>query len=131
MKITFMGMPWHLYLIAFYCFFSGCKHFWKPELYTKVIPSYVSNKMFINEIFGLLEIMFAFYLCIPIFSNLAAIAIMALLISVFLVNIKMFINKKNTDLSKWILFKGLILQFILMVWTYQYTDLTNVKFITF
>jgi ethanolamine permease len=57
--------------------------------------------------------------------------IMALLISVFLVNIKMFINKKNTDLSKWILFKGLILQFILMVWTYQYTDLTNVKFITF
>jgi uncharacterized membrane protein len=87
-----MDKPWHLYVMAVFYILAGINHFRKPDVYYKIIPPFLTNKKFINEISGLLEIMFGIYLCIPIFSNLAAISIIILLLLIFPANIYMLIN---------------------------------------
>ena len=119
-----MDKPWHLYVMALLYVLAGINHFRKPELYFRIIPPFLTNKKFINEMTGLLEIMLGVYLCIPIFSNLAAISIIVLLILVFPSNIYMAMDEKaHLGLPKWLLYVRLPLQFILILWAYNYTDL--------
>ena len=118
-----MEKPWHLYVMALIYLFAGINHFRKPQIYYKIIPPFITNKKFINELSGLLEIMLAIYLCVPIFSNLAAISIMILLLFLFPANIYMVIEEKaSLGLPKWVLYLRLPLQIVLIYWAYQYTD---------
>jgi len=113
--------------MAFLYILAGINHFRKPELYFKIIPPLFTNKKFINEFSGLVEIMFGVYLCVPVFSNLAAISIMLFLVIVFPANIYMVLDKKaNLGLPKWLLYLRLPLQFILILWAYQYADFTQI-----
>ena len=122
-----MDKPWHLYVMAFLYILAGINHFRKPELYFKIIPPLFTNKKFINEFSGLVEIMFGVYLCVPVFSNLAAISIMLFLVIVFPANIYMALDKKaSLGLPKWLLYLRLPLQFILILWAYQYADFTQI-----
>jgi len=119
-----MDKPWHLYVMALLYVLAGINHFRKPELYFKIIPPFFTNKKFINEMTGLLEIMLGVYLCIPIFSNLAAISIMILLVVIFPSNIYMVIEKKaHLGLPKWLLYLRLPIQLVLILWAYHYTNL--------
>jgi len=120
-----MDKPWHLYLMALIYIVAGINHFRKPEIYYKIIPPFITNKKFINEISGMLEIMFGIYLCIPVFSNLAAISIMILLVLIFPSNVYMLMDKKaSLGIPKWLLFLRLPLQILLIYWAYQYTNLS-------
>jgi len=122
-----MDKPWHLYVMAVFYILAGINHFRKPDVYYKIIPPFLTNKKFINEISGLLEIMFGIYLCIPIFSNLAAISIIILLALIFPANIYMLINEKaSLGFPKWVLYLRLPIQFILMYWASQYADFTRI-----
>lgn len=122
-----MDKPWHLYVMAVFYILAGINHFRKPDVYYKIIPPFLTNKKFINEISGLLEIMFGIYLFIPIFSNLAAISIIILLALIFPANIYMLINEKaSLGFPKWLLYLRLPIQFILMFWAYQYADFTRI-----
>jgi uncharacterized membrane protein len=113
--------------MAVFYILAGINHFRKPDVYYKIIPPFLTNKKFINEISGLLEIMFGIYLCIPIFSNLAAISIIILLALIFPANIYMLINEKaSLGFPKWLLYLRLPIQFILMFWAYQYADFTRI-----
>lgn len=119
-----MDKPWHLYVMALLYVLAGINHFRKPELYFRIIPPFFTNKKFINEMTGLLEIMLGVYLCIPIFSNLAAISIMILLVVIFPSNIYMVIEKKaHLGLPKWLLYLRLPIQLVLILWAYHYTNL--------
>jgi uncharacterized membrane protein len=117
-----MDKPWHLYLMAVLYILAGLNHFRTPELYQKIIPSFIPQKKHINEICGFLEIIFGVYLFIPVFSSLAAWSIMGLLVVIFPANIYMALNNEaSLGIPKWILFLRLPLQFILIYWAYQYT----------
>lgn len=106
-----------LYLLA------GINHFRKPEIYFKIIPPFITNKKTINELAGFLEILLAVYLCIPIFSNLAAISIMILLVVIFPANVYMVIEEKaSLGLPKWLLYLRLPVQILLIFWAYQYAN---------
>lgn len=112
-----------LYIIA------GINHFRKPDIYIKIIPPFISNKKLINELSGFLEIMLGIYLCVPIFSNLAAISIIILLILIFPSNIYMLINEKaSLGLPKWLLILRLPIQFVLIFWAYHYADFSIIYF---
>jgi uncharacterized membrane protein len=122
-----MDKPWHLYVMALLYILAGINHFRKPEIYYKIIPPFLTNKKFINELTGLLEIMLGVYLFIPIFSNLAAISIMILLVLIFPANIYMLIDEKaNLGIPKWILILRLPIQLLLILWAYQYADFTTI-----
>jgi uncharacterized membrane protein len=122
-----MDKPWHLYVMALLYILAGINHFRKPEIYYKIIPPFLTNKKFINELTGLLEIMLGVYLFIPIFSNLAAISIMILLVLIFPANIYMLIEEKaNLGIPKWILILRLPIQLLLILWAYQYADFTTI-----
>lgn len=110
-----------LYILA------GINHFRKPEIYYKIIPPFLTNKKIINELSGLLEIMLGVYLFIPIFSNLAAISIMILLVLIFPANIYMLMDEKaSLGIPKWILILRLPIQILLIFWAYQYADFTTI-----
>lgn len=118
-----MDKPWHLYVMAVLYILAGINHFRKPGLYFKIIPQWIPNKQFINEITGLLEIMFGIYLIVPIFSNLAAWSIIVLLIVIFPSNIYMSMNQNaSLGLPKWLLILRLPIQILLILWAYQYTN---------
>jgi uncharacterized membrane protein len=122
-----MDKPWHLYVMAVLYILAGINHFRKPELYFKIIPPFLTNKKFINEFSGLIEIMLGIYLCIPVFSNLAAISIMAFLVVIFPSNIYMAMDEKaSLGLPKWLLYLRLPLQLVLIYWAYQYADFTRI-----
>ncbi|WP_298394978.1 DoxX family protein [Flavobacterium sp.] len=122
-----MDKPWHLYVMAVFYILAGINHFRKPDVYYRIIPPILKNKKLINELSGLLEIMFGVYLFIPIFSNLAAISIIILLILIFPANIYMLINKKaGLGFPKWVLLLRLPLQLVLIYWASQYADFTKI-----
>ncbi|WP_395062066.1 DoxX family protein [Flavobacterium sp.] len=122
-----MEKPWHLYLMSLLYLLAGINHFRKPEVYYKILPPFITIKKTINELAGFLEIMFAVYLCIPIFSNLAAISIMILLVLIFPANIYMLMDEKaSLGLPKWVLYIRLPIQVLLLLWAYQYVDFNNV-----
>lgn len=122
-----MDKPWHLYVMAVLYILAGINHFRKPELYFKIIPPFLTNKKFINEFSGLIEIMLGIYLCIPVFSNLAAISIMAFLVVIFPSNIYMVMDEKaSLGFPKWLLYLRLPLQLVLIYWAYQYVDFTRI-----
>lgn len=122
-----MDKPWHLYVMAVLYILAGINHFRKPELYFKIIPPFLTNKKFINEFSGLIEIMLGIYLCIPVFSNLAAISIMAFLVIIFPSNIYMVMDEKaSLGFPKWLLYLRLPLQLVLIYWAYQYVDFTRI-----
>ena len=107
-----------LYILA------GLNHFRKPKLYIKIIPPFIANKKIINELVGFLEILFGIYLFIPIFTRLSAISIMLLLLFIFPANIYMVTHKEaSLGWSKWLLYLRLPLQFLLILWAYQYAHL--------
>jgi uncharacterized membrane protein len=122
-----MDKPWHLYVMAVLYILAGINHFRKPELYFKIIPPFLTNKKFINEFSGLIEIMLGIYLCVPVFSNLAAISIMAFLVIIFPSNIYMVMDEKaSLGFPKWLLYLRLPLQLVLIYWAYQYADFTRI-----
>ena len=119
-----MEKPWHLYVMAVLYILAGINHFRKPELYLKIIPPFIINKKFISEFSGVVEILLGIYLCIPIFSRLAAISIMILLVLIFPSNIYMLQNKEaSLGWPKWLLYLRLPLQFLLIFWAYHYSNL--------
>lgn len=122
-----MDKPWHLYVMAVFYILAGINHFRKPDVYYRIIPPILKNKKLINELSGLLEIMFGVYLFIPVFSNLAAISIIILLILIFPANVYMLFNKKaGLGFPKWVLLLRLPLQLVLIYWAYQYADFTKI-----
>ena len=124
-----MDKPWHLYVMALFYILAGLNHFRKHEMYCRIIPWFTTNKKIVNELVGFVEILLGVYLCIPIFSNLAAISIMILLVAIFPANIYMLLNEKaRLGIPKWILVLRLPIQALLLFWAYCYTNFSTVYF---
>jgi uncharacterized membrane protein len=117
-----MENPWHLYVMAAFYFAAGINHYLKPHLYTKIMPSFIPEKRYVNEFIGGAEVFLAIFLCITMFTKLAAWTLIPLLILIFPTNIYMLINKDaSLGLPKWLLFIRLPIQILLILWAYYYT----------
>lgn len=117
-----MSLPWHLYLMALLYLLAGINHFRKPRLYQKIIPPFFKNPKLVNQLSGLVEIVLAIALCIPMLTPYAAWGVIVLLLAIFPANIHMFLDKRaSLGLPQWVLFLRLPLQFLLIFWAYEYT----------
>lgn len=117
-----MTQVWHLYLMGLFYIVAGINHFRKPSLYYKIIPPVFSNKMFFNELTGLLEFSFGVCLFFPSLYNISCWFIIVLLLLIFPSNVYMLMDKNaSLGLPKWLLIVRLPLQIVLILWAYYYT----------
>ena len=102
-------------------FIAGINHFFKPQLYERIIPPFLGNVKLLNILAGIAEIFLSLLLLYEDFRTYAAWGIIALLIAVFPANIYMLVNKKaRLGLPYGLLLLRLPLQILLIYWAYTY-----------
>ncbi len=111
-----------LILMALLYLGAGINHFRNPKVYERIVPSYFSNKKFINEASGVAEIMLGSGLLIPLTSSFAAWGVIVLLIAIFPANIYHLQQKgAGMKVPLWALWLRIPLQFVLIGWAYWHT----------
>ncbi len=85
------------------------------------MPPYLPYHNFLVMLSGLAEVVFGALLFFPATRSWAAWGIILLLIAVFPANLYMAYGAKFQDLSPWIRWGRLPLQFVLIWWAFQYT----------
>lgn len=111
-----------LYLMSALYFFAGVNHFWHPEFYIKIMPTWIGAKEELVYISGVGEILFALLLLPNKTRRYAAWGIILLLVAVFPANIQMMLNYVNEHHPKlWIAIIRLPLQVLLVWWAYTFT----------
>ncbi|MEJ7626666.1 MAG: DoxX family protein [Ferruginibacter sp.] len=108
-----------LYVMATFYFFAGVNHFIKPELYKKMIPSYLDFHSLLNYVSGFLEITGAVLLVIPQTRKFACMLLIVLLIAFIPVHIYMLQTgwcPQNKCLPEWVLWIRLLLLQPLLIW---------------
>jgi uncharacterized membrane protein len=116
-----MEYTWHLILMSALYVLAGINHLWKPDIYFKIIPSFLVYKDFINFMTGFLQILFGVSLLVYKYQVVAASSIIILLILIFPSNLYMVFNKNaRLGIPLWLLLIRLPLQFMLIYWAYQY-----------
>ena len=117
-----MNLTWHLFLMSLLYILAGLNHFKNPKLYLKIIPDYLPNPSLLNQLSGLIEIIFGVLLLFSFSQKLAAWGIILMLLSFYMTHIYMIQNKKaSMNLPKAFLYLRLFLQIGLIYWAYQYT----------
>lgn len=101
---------------------AGFLHFYKPQIFLRIMPPFLPGHLFLVYLSGFFEIFFGILLLVPRFSAFAAWGLIALLIAVFPANIYMAANPSlfpeiNPVLLSW----RLPLQLVLIAWAYWFT----------
>ena len=111
-----------VYVMAIFYFFAGINHFWHPDGYVKIMPTYLPYHLPLVYISGVIESLLGLLLIPKKTRRLAAWLVIALLIAVFPANIQMavdFWKEKNAYL--WVAILRLPLQVVLIWWAWIYT----------
>lgn len=111
-----------LYVMAVFYIGAGINHFWHPEYYIKIMPSYLSYHAELVFISGVFEILCGILLIPERTRRIGAWLTIFLLIVVFPANIQMTVNynnENNPDL--WIAVLRLPVQIFLIWWVWIYT----------
>ncbi|MEO7211536.1 DoxX family membrane protein [Mucilaginibacter sp.] len=113
-------------LVIFY-FLAGCNHFYNPQSYYHIIPSYLPYPIALNILAGIFEILFALMLIFQRTRRLAAYGIILMLLAFLPVHIKMVIDApvilgtlKVSLLVAWI--RLVILQPLLILWAWWHRE---------
>ncbi len=115
-------MQWHGYLMSTIYILAGAFHFITPKIYLRIIPDYIPWHKFMVVLSGIVEILLGLLLVFEATRNIAAYAIILMLIVFLPVHIEMLVNKKKRlRLPLWVLFARIPLQFGLMYWAYLYS----------
>jgi len=113
--------PWHQYIMGLLYIVAGVFHFWKPNLYLKIMPPYLPTHGTLVQLSGIAEMVFALMLLNAETQTIAAWAIIAMLVVFLTVHVHMLQNEEaSLKLPKWVLILRIPLQFGLMFWAYQY-----------
>jgi len=111
-----------IYLFAAIFIFAGFYHFYKPDIYLRIMPPYLPWPLALHLIAGFFEVVLGVMLLIPRFQRLAAWGLIALLLAVYPANIHMAVN--HHLYPEWpmiILWIRLPLQFVLIAWAWWFT----------
>lgn len=115
-------LPWHQYLIGIIFVLAGMNHFWKPNIYERIIPPYLPSPGSLVIISGIVEMILGFMIMNKNSQQEAAWGIIILLVLFIPVHIYMLQNEKAAlKLPKWVLILRLPLQLALIYWAYLYT----------
>ncbi|TDB64455.1 DoxX family protein [Arundinibacter roseus] len=110
-----------VYIMALLYIAAGSMHFIQPKFFLKIVPPILPFPEGIVIISGIAEILLGLLLLVPFTRALAAWGVILLLIAVFPANLYMAYAPKFHQISPWIRWGRLPLQFVLMYWAYQYT----------
>ena len=111
-------------LVVFYVF-AGINHFINPAFYWPLIPPYLGDKVVINTLAGIAEILLGFALLVAPVRKWAAIGIVAMLLA-FIPSHVYFIEidgcvEEGLCVPMWIAWARLIvIHPILMLWAWYY-----------
>ena len=117
-----------LYVMIVFYIAAGINHFWHPEPYVGIMPSWIPWHKELVIISGICEILLGFLLLFSATRRFAAWGIILLLIGVFPANIQMLINfsnESNPDL--WVAIIRLPLQLLLIWWAYGFAKRKELK----
>lgn len=100
---------------------AGILHFLKPQIFIKIIPSYIPSHLNMVYISGLIEIVCGVLLIFPQTQKLGAYLSILLFIAVFPANVEMAKNFYQTHHKYfWLTVLRLPLQIVLIWWAYQF-----------
>ena len=109
-------------------FGAGIYHLINPNVYVKIMPSWLGWHKQLVLISGICELSFAILLLITKTRKLASWLIIAMLISIFPANIQMMLNYyKEGHAMLWLAILRLPLQLILIWWAYIFTKKESVS----
>lgn len=106
----------------------GIDHFVNPDFYRSIMPAYLPMHTEAIYISGFFEILGGVAILFPKLRSMAGWGLVLLLIVVFPVNIHMAVNPNLfPDIPLSFLYIRLVLQFIIIYWTYFATQLPPQK----
>ena len=106
----------------------GIDHFVNPDFYRNIMPAYLPMHTEAIYISGFFEILGGVAIVFPKLRSMAGWGLVLLLIVVFPVNIHMAVNPNLfPDIPLSFLYIRLVLQFIIIYWTYFATQLSPQK----
>lgn len=106
----------------------GIDHFVNPDFYRNIMPAYLPMHTEAIYISGFFEILGGVAILFPKLRSMAGWGLVLLLIVVFPVNIHMAVNPNLfSDIPLSFLYIRLVLQFIIIYWTYFATQLLPQK----
>lgn len=106
----------------------GIDHFVNPDFYRNIMPAYLPMHTEAIYISGFFEILGGVAILFPKLRSMAGWGLVLLLIVVFPVNIHMAVNPNLfSDIPLSFLYIRLVLQFIIIYWTYFATQLSPQK----
>ncbi len=111
-------------LLAVFMIVAGTLHWVTPDLFVKIVPSFLPYPLALVYISGVFEILGGIGLLVPPVSQAAAWGLIALFIAVFPANINMAVNQiqmdgiPDSDLLRW---GRLPFQAVLIAWAWWYT----------
>ena len=109
-------------------FGAGIYHLINPNVYVKIMPSWLGWHKQLVLISGICELSFAILLLITKTRKLASWLIIAMLIAIFPANIQMMLNYyKEGHAMLWLAILRLPLQLILIWWAYIFTKKESVS----
>ncbi len=102
---------------------AGINHFWHPESYLQIMPSYFPIPVVLNYAAGIVEIILGALLLVPVTRKFSAYGIIILLILFIPVHVYMIQMKGcmggSACIPEWILWVRLFpVQFILIAWAW-------------
>ncbi len=107
---------------------AGVNHLLHPDLYTKIMPSYLPAHSTLVYSSGFFEVLGEAGLLIYRLRRLAGFGLIALLIAVFPANVDMAIHAQNfSSIPFWALVARLPLQFVLIAWVWWAMDTSSDK----
>ncbi len=100
----------------------GINHFWHPDFYINIMPSYLPSHGLLVDLSGVAEIVLGVMILIPRYRKPAAWGIIAMLIVFMTVHIHMVQNSQLfKNVPEYLLWLRIPLQFILILWAFWYT----------
>lgn len=114
-------MAYSKYILSFLLISAGVLHFVKPDIFIKIMPSYVPFHLQMVYISGMAEMLCGSLLIFPQTRKLGAYLSIFLFIAVFPANIEMARKFYETHHKYfWLTVARLPLQAVLIWWAYQF-----------
>lgn len=98
---------------------AGINHFLNPKFYLAIMPAFLPAHQMLNVVSGIVEIVLGIAICFPASRQMAAYALMAMLVSFFLVHVSHLFNPPKMVQGKyWLIVLRIPLQFVLIYWAW-------------
>ena len=111
-----------IYIMGCMYIVAGLAHFWKPQVYKKIMPKWLPRHSELVFLSGVFEVVFGILVLFPTTQSIGAWGIIATLIGVFPANINMiFTDNYQKSWITALLWLRLPVQLWLIYWAWLYT----------